>query len=105
MKNVKNAFSCTLMLFSFYACGMAPDETSAIIRKNAQKPELHQSVSEATSAQYTLKLNNNRVFIPAAKLLVMPRNEDNYIITHMVNYSDIQEARELKHSGSTFTLE
>lgn len=105
MKKFTIPLYCTLTLFSAYTCAMTPDNTAATIRNNARAATyLHPSVS-ADNKPYTLKLDNNRVIIPAGMTLMMPPDEAKNIITHMVNYNGIQEANNIITKGNIFILE
>lgn len=105
MKKFTIPFYCTLTLFSAYTCAMTPDNTAAIIRNNAQTATSHYPSVSADNKPYTLKLDNNRVIIPAGMTLIMPPDEAKNIITHMVNYNGIQEANNMITKDNTFILE
>ncbi|EJY9247983.1 hypothetical protein OHR01_002669 [Salmonella enterica] len=105
MKKFTIPFYCTLILFSAYTCAMTPDNTAATIRNNAQATMSHHPSVSTDIKPYTLKLDNNRVIIPAGRTLMMPPDEAKNIITHMVNYNGIQEAGNIIISGDMFILE
>ncbi|EAO2671028.1 hypothetical protein E2U79_08460 [Salmonella enterica] len=107
MKKLTVSLCCSpLLLFSCLTCAMVPHNTADIIRQNTQNTAPHPSISVAESTPYLMTLDNNdRGVIPAGKTLIMPENNARNIITHMVNYSGVTEARKIKKAGDTFILE
>lgn len=107
MKKLTVSLCCSpLLLFSCLTCAMASHNTADIIRQNTQNTAPHPSISVAESTPYLMTLDNNdRGVIPAGKTLIMTGNNARNIITHMVNYSGITEARKIKTAGDTFILE
>ncbi|EHC5871732.1 hypothetical protein JR782_002511 [Salmonella enterica subsp. enterica serovar Eastbourne] len=105
MKKLTIPLYFTLAVFSSYTCAVTPDNRAGVIRKNAQTVAPLQPSVDIKSKPYSLELDNNMVVIPAGRKLTMPPDEARNIITHMVNYNGIQEARKIKSSGNIFTLE
>ncbi|ENU7734492.1 hypothetical protein ACE3YX_000987 [Salmonella enterica] len=105
MKKLTIPLYFTLAVFSSYTCAVTPDNRAGVIRKNAQTVAPLQLSVDIKSKPYSLELDNNMVVIPAGRKLTMPPDEARNIITHMVNYNGIQEARKIKLSGNIFTLE
>lgn len=107
MKRLTVLFYCIpALLFSCFACAMTPDNTAAVIRKNAQHAAPHPSISVREDKPYLITLdNNNHILIPADKNLVMPDNDARNIITHVVNYNNISESQRMIKTGSIVMLE
>ncbi|EFR6822086.1 hypothetical protein HYF16_003842 [Salmonella enterica] len=105
MKKFMIPFYFTLFVFSSHSSAMPPDNTAAVIRKNALNVAPHLTARVTDNTPYTLKTDNGRVVIPAGKTLAMPENEARNVIIHMVNYNGLQEARRIKSDGDTFILE
>lgn len=107
MKKRTILFYCVpALLFSCFTCAMTPDNTSAIIRKNAQNTEPHQFFSVAENTPYIIAPDeNNQIIIPAGKTLIMPKNDARNIVTLAVNYTDIREASRITKFSDGFILE
>ena len=85
---------------------MTPDNTSAVIRKNAQNTESRSSLSVAENTPYIIKPDdNNHIIIPAGKSLIISENDDRNIITLVVNYTGIREANRITNVSDGFVLE
>ncbi|HAF2128032.1 TPA: hypothetical protein G9F27_002176 [Salmonella enterica] len=107
MKKLTALFYCApVLLFSHLTCAMTPDNTAAVIRKNAQNATPHPSISVAKNEPHIMTPdNNNRIIIPAGKTLIMPENDTRNIITQVVNYNGIQESHRIAKVSDTFILE
>ncbi|EIR3572667.1 hypothetical protein LWW51_004794 [Salmonella enterica] len=106
MKKLTIPLYFTLIVFSSYTCAITPDNRAGVIRKNAQTVAPLRPSVDIKSKPYSLELdNNNMVVIPAGRILTIPQDEARNIITHMVNYNGIKEARRIKPDGDTFILE
>ncbi|EEN2845718.1 hypothetical protein G5C99_003447 [Salmonella enterica] len=107
MKKLTVSLCCSpLLLFSCLTCAMVSHNTTDIIRQNTQNTAPHPSISVAENTPYLMTLDDNdRSVIPAGKTLIMPENNARNIITHMVNYSGVTEARKIKKAGDIFILE
>ncbi|ENE1198088.1 hypothetical protein ABM196_001804 [Salmonella enterica] len=107
MKKRTILFYCVpALLFSCFTCAMTPDNTSAIIRKNAQNTESHPTLSVAENTPYIIAPDeNNQIIIPAGKTLIMPENDARNIVTLAVNYTDIREASRITKVSDEFILE
>ncbi|EGF9691564.1 hypothetical protein IDR12_000386 [Salmonella enterica] len=107
MKKLTILFCCVpIVLFSCFTCAMTPDNTSAIIRKNAQNTESHPTLSVAENTPYIIVPDeNNQIIIPAGKILIMPEKDAKKIITLVVNYTDIREAKRITKVSDGFILE
>ncbi|EAA7552261.1 hypothetical protein A6858_02965 [Salmonella enterica] len=107
MKKRTILFYCVpALLFSCFTCAMTPDNTSAIIRKNAQNTESHPTLSVAENTPYIIVPDeNNQIIIPAGKILIMPEKDAKKIITLVVNYTDIREAKRITKVSDGFILE
>lgn len=107
MKKLTILFCCVpALLFSCLTCAMTPDNTSAIIRKNAQNTESHPALSVAENTPYIIAPDeNNQIIIPAGKILIMPENDARSIVTLAVNYTGIREAKRITKVSEGFILE
>lgn len=107
MKKLTILFCCVpAFLFSCFTCAMTPDNTSAIIRKNAQNTEFHPTISVAENTPYIIAPDeNNQIIIPAGKTLIMLKKDARYIITRVVNYTGIREANRITKVSDGFILE
>lgn len=107
MKKLTVLFCCVpALLFSCFTCAMTPDNTSAIIRKNAQNTEPHPSFFVAENTPYIIAPDeNNQIIIPAGKTLIMPENDARNIITLAVNYTGLREASRITKVSDGFVLE
>ncbi|EAN7943767.1 hypothetical protein EOG18_11540 [Salmonella enterica] len=107
MKKLTILFYCVpALLFSCFTCAMTPDNTSAIIRKNAQSTESHLPLSVAENTPYIIAPDkNNQIIIPAGKVLIMPENDARNIVTLAVNYTGIREASRITKVSDGFILE
>ncbi|HAF1607927.1 TPA: hypothetical protein G8M64_002181 [Salmonella enterica] len=107
MKRLMISFYCIpVLLFSFFACAITPDNITSAIRRNVQNTAPHPPASIAENTPYLMVMNNkNQVIIPAGKILIMPAGDALNTITHVVNYTGISEARSMIKTGNTFTLQ
>ncbi|EEP0996116.1 hypothetical protein HAY25_003130 [Salmonella enterica] len=107
MKRLMISFYCIpVLLFSFFACAMTPDNITSAIRRNVQNTAPRPPVHAAENTPYIMVINNeNQVIIPAGKILIMPAGDALNITTHVVNYTGISEARSMMKTGDTFTLQ
>ncbi|MHA6309214.1 hypothetical protein [Hafnia paralvei] len=107
MKKIMILFYCIpALLFSCFTCAMTPDNTTGIIRKNAQHTELHPSFSAAENTPYLITPDdNNHIIIPAGKSLIISENDDRNIITLVVNYTGIREANRITKVSGGIILE
>lgn len=107
MKKRTILFCCVpIVLFSCFTCAMTPDNTSAIIRKNAQNTEPHPPLSVAENTPYIIAPDeNNQIIIPAGKVLIMRENGARNIVTLAVNYTGIREANRITKVSDGFILE
>lgn len=93
------------VLFSGFACAGIQENTSALIRKNAENKSQMTSM-RAKNEPYLLSINSNeQVIIPAGKSLKISENNGQDIIYKIVNYTTIQESQKIFKSGSDFVLE
>lgn len=107
MKSSMISFYCMpVLLFSFFASAMAPDNITSAIRRNVQHAAPHPPTHVAEYTPYLIVMNNeNQVIIPAGKKLIMPEDNAMNIITHVVNYTGISESRSMIKSGDIFNLQ
>ncbi|ECW0107945.1 TPA: hypothetical protein ACJGLG_001516 [Salmonella enterica subsp. enterica serovar Typhimurium] len=106
MTNLTIPLCFALIIFSPHACAVTPDNRADVIRKNVQTVTPLQSLVGIKSKSYSLNLDNNKmVTIPAGRTLTIPPDEARNIITHVVNYNNIQEAGKIKTSDNMLFLE